>query len=201
MLHKSIKYSLYRFIDSVKECSQKTSRPMVEWLCSIFRWQGWHRLLFDICSGCCPVFCIFHQISGYQADVGGFIWEDSNHAGTASDLSIQPFYHVAWRDFSRIQVGIAVEHKRIFQTFLQTLHCLWISGFVFLYQGIGALPCDCIIRSKPNGLQFRSEGFLLLLWDMCQDVPHKVNFAALPGCSGETTLYRRNKPFVCIADD
>ena len=34
---------------------------------------------------------------------------------------------------------------------------------------------------------------------MSQDVPHKVDFAALPGCSREAMLYCRNKPFVRIA--
>ena len=152
-------------------------------------------------SGNGPVLSVFHEIRCHPANIGTFIRKDSDHAGTSADFTIQSLNHIGRRDFSSIQHGECIEDRRIFQPLLKALNRLGKALGIGVDHIICPLSGELSRRRQSDFLECLSEGFLLFLRHIGQNIPHEMHLSALPRGAGKGLTDCRNQPGVSIGND
>ena len=131
-------------------------------------------------SGNRPVLGVFHEIRCHQTNIRTFIREDSNHAGTSADFTIQSLNHVGRWDFSRIQHWECIEGQRIFQSVFKALNrfrkALGIGVHIEWGCGYNENANRLIRRWFPKGTDFSkvTAAQIAALQDWINNYPRKV---------------------------
>lgn len=136
--------------------------------------------LAEISSGNRPVLSVFHEIRCHQANIGTFIRKDSDHAGTSPNFAVQSLDHIGIRDFSSVQHRECIEGQRIFQSVFKALNRFRKAFGVGVDRIICPLSRYLRRGRQPDFLECLSEGFLLFLRHIGQNIPHEMHLAALP---------------------
>ena len=160
-----------------------------------------NRFLAEISSGDRPVLSVFHEIRCHQTNIGTFIRKDSDHAGTSPNFTIQSLDHIGRRNFSRVQHGECIEGQRIFHPLFKALNRFRKALGVGVDHIICPLSGDICCGRQPDSLEYLSEGFLLFLRHIGQNIPHEMHLTALPRGAGKGLTDCRNQPGVCIGND
>ncbi len=131
-------------------------------------------------SGNRPVLGVFHEIRCHQTNIRTFIRNDSNHAGTSADFTIQSLNHVGIRDFSRIQHWECIEDQKIFQPLFKALNlfrkALGIGVHIEWGCGSNENANRLIRRWFPKGTDFSkvTAAQIAALQDWINNYPRKV---------------------------